>query len=91
MEIPVDINQNSSLVLSEISEELIAIEPELTDESLLKSDAFRQRIVITENRVIIVEATKALLFDKNGKFRRSFSSIGQGPGEYTGAIIISAN
>jgi len=37
-EIPVDMNQNSLLPLSEIAEEISAIELELTDASLLSTD-----------------------------------------------------
>jgi hypothetical protein len=81
LEIPIDIDQNISLPLSEIAEEITAIELELTDESLINTDNI-QRIIITENDVIIAELNKIMVFNKDGKFVRTIGSRGQGPGEY---------
>ncbi|GHV57596.1 hypothetical protein FACS1894182_06850 [Bacteroidia bacterium] len=80
-EIPVDTNQNASLPLSEITEELVAIELELTDESFINTD-YIVRIIVSEDEVIVAELNKILVFSKDGKFIRSIGSRGQGPGEY---------
>ena len=88
-EIPVDIDQNYSLPLSEIAEEITAIELEFTDESPINPDNI-QRILISENHIITVETVltsgstpKILVFSKDGKFLNRIGSVGQGPGEYT--------
>jgi hypothetical protein len=81
LEIPIDIDQNSSILFSEIVEEIAAIELELTDESLINPNLIR-RAIISENYVIIAEAEKVLLFNRNGKFLRMIGSKGQGPGEH---------
>jgi len=85
LEIPVDIEQNNPLQLSEIAEEITAIELELTDESLLSPD-YLTRITVTESEVIIA-GLKIHVFNKDGKIIRSIASRGQGPGEYN--IIIN--
>ena len=83
LEIPVDIDQNFSLPLSEITDEIIAIEPELTDESLVNPDRI-QSVLLVEDDVIIAELDKILVFHRDGKFVRAIGSRGQGPGEFTG-------
>ena len=80
-EIPVDIEQDASLPLSSITEKLIAIELELTDESLINSDRIK-RILISDNEIIIAESYNIYVFTKEGKFLRSIGSRGQGPGDY---------
>ena len=81
LEIPVDIGQNISLSLSEIADEITAIELELTDESLINPD-YINRIVLCDNYVIIAEQKRIHVFGMDGKFVRSIGSTGQGPGEY---------
>jgi len=89
-EFQVDINQDNSLPLSEITEEITVIKPELTYESLIKYDyggATIRRMVRTENNIIVVmgglgEPNIALVFNKDGKFVRTIGSRGQGPGEH---------
>ena len=81
LEIPVDITQNISLKLSEIAENVTAIELELTDKSLINPGEIID-IIISDNDVIIAERTKILVFNKEGRFVRSIGSVGQGPGEY---------
>ena len=88
-EIPVDIDQNYSLPLSEIAEEITAIELELTDESLINTD-YNNRIIFSDHYIIVSEATKVLVFTKEGKFLRRIGSMGQGPGEYSGLLLCVA-
>ena len=85
LEIPVDFDQNISLPLSEIVDELIIIDPELTDESLINPDRIR-RVFLSENYVIIGEIGQILVFNKDGKFAHPIGSRGQGPEEYSGLI-----
>ena len=88
LEIPVDINQNNSLPLSEIAEEITAIELETTDESLINPDRIK-RIIIFGNNVIVAELNKILIFNTDGKFIRSIGSRGQGPGDYNYVFTIA--
>jgi len=83
LEIPVNIDQNISLSLSEITEEMTVIEPELTNESLISPKPGNiRRILLCDNNVMVVERDKISVFDNSGKFIRSLGSKGQGPGEY---------
>jgi len=89
-EFQVDINQDILFPLSEITEEITIIEPELTNESLIKYDYGGidiKRMIRTENNIIVAmgglsSSNTVLLFNKDGKFARSIGSRGQGPGEY---------
>ena len=81
LEITVDIDQNTPFHLSEITEELIAIELELSDASLINREGVG-RIIIVENNVITTELDQILVFNTDGKFIRSIGSRGQGPGDY---------
>jgi|GEM_PF-633850 len=84
-EFPVDFGQNieSQLPLSEITESIEAIELEMTDESVIDPrPGLMQRIIISDNLLIIAQSKKIFVFDRNGKFIRSIGSKGQGPGEY---------
>ena len=81
LEILVNIKQNNSLLLSEIAEEITAIELELTNESLINPDRIK-RIVTSENYIFVGGMDRILVFNKSGKFVRSIGSKGQGPGEY---------
>ena len=84
-EIKVEIDQNNLLFLSDIAEEVIAIELELTDESLINPDQI-VRFVLTETHIILAEkgigSSKVLAFNKNGKFVQSIGARGHGPGEF---------
>jgi len=81
LEIPVDIDQNFSLPLSEIADEIIAITPELTDESLINPDRIKS-VLLFEDYIIIAELEKILVFNRDGKFVHAIGSVGQGPGEF---------
>ena len=81
LEIPVDIDQINPLKLSEITEEISAIELELTNESMMSPAV--NKVIISENEIFVANRTKILVFNKKGKFIRSIGSQGQGPGEYT--------
>ena len=89
-EFPVDTNQDILFPLSEITEEMTVIEPELTDESLIKYDyggATISRMIRTENNIIVAMGGLAspntlIVFNKDVKFVRSIGSRGQGPGEH---------
>jgi hypothetical protein len=80
-EIPVDIDQNISLPLSEITEDIKAIELEMTDESLVNPDRIK-RVFLCDGNVIVAERDRIFLFREDGKFVRPVGSKGQGPGEY---------
>ncbi|GHT58994.1 hypothetical protein AGMMS50239_04640 [Bacteroidia bacterium] len=82
LEIPIDIHQNNSLPLSEIAEEITAIELELTDESMISP--YYESVIISEDEVIFADRSKIFVFSKTGKFIRTIGTIGQGPGEHIG-------
>ena len=81
LEVPFDIKLNAFVPLSEIAEEITAIELEMTDESLLNPD-YIKNIFISEKEVFIASPYKIHVFNKKGKFIRTIGSRGQGPGEY---------
>lgn len=79
--IPVNVRQNTPLLLSEITETLIAIDLELTDDSIINPEGIR-RIVVSDNYVVVLKLNQILVFDKEGKFIRSIGRQGQGPGSF---------
>ena len=82
MEVVIDVGLDFGLQLSEITEEITAIELELTDESMINPD-HTHKVHIFDNLIFISELNELLMFDRKGKFIRSIGSRGQGPGEYT--------
>ena len=83
--IPVDIYQDNPLPLSEISENIKAIELETTDECLIGEGV--RRVLISDDHVIILDQPRMgnpniFLFNGSGKFIRRIGQAGQGPGEY---------
>ena len=86
-EIFVDIDQSVTLPLSVITDEITAIELELTDESITSPQRINKVLFLDDN-LIIVESNNILVYSMNGKFIRSIGSRGQGPGEYN--YIINA-
>ena len=85
MEIPVDFEQDISLPLSEITEELTAITLELTDETPINPD-FISRVLFCEDYLIVVLRDNILIFNTDGKFVRTIGAKGQASGEYVGGI-----
>ena len=81
MEITFDIGQNTTIPLSEITEEITSIKLELTDESIFNSDMV-SKVLLCDSLVFIAEPNQLLIFDIEGKFVCSIGSKGQGPGEY---------
>ena len=80
-EIPVDFSQKTiSFPISELAEDITAIELELTDESMLSPEA--SDVFIFDNNLIINHYYGIFLFEMNGKFVCTIGSKGQGPGEY---------
>lgn len=81
-EIPVDTGlASASLPLSAFTDEITAIELELTDESLITPSQII-RVLFTEDQVIVGERGKIFVFGRDGKFIRTIGSKGQGPGEF---------
>ena len=88
-EIPVDFSQKViSFPLSELAEDITAIELELTNESMLKQGG---DVFIYDNNLIIVQNHGIFLFEMNGKFVRTIGSKGQGPGEYLSNNIVTVD
>ena len=89
-EFQVDTNKDIALPLSEITDEIMIIEPELTDESLINygyNGTGIRRMIKTENHIIVAMGGLAsqnivLVFNLDGKFVRSIGTRGQGPGEH---------
>ena len=86
--IPVDSSQNVPLALSAITEDLIAIELELTNESLINPDRI-SRILLSENYVIVAKLNQVLVFGKDGKFVRSIGTRGQGVGGFNFIVSVA--
>jgi len=83
LEIPVDAKIGSSLLLSEITEDITVIELELTDESIINPKPNHiTRIILSDDLVFLGQPEKILVFKRNGKYIRTIGSKGQGPGEY---------
>ena len=81
LEIHIDIDKNITLPLSEITENIAAIELELTDENLINPEDII-KILLSDSLIFISEPEHLFVFNIEGKFIRSIGSKGQGPGEY---------
>ncbi|GHT65134.1 hypothetical protein AGMMS50239_24220 [Bacteroidia bacterium] len=75
-----DVEANDRLSLSEVADEIIAIDLEMTDESLMRGGA--GKVFYLKDYIILAEYHQILLFDKTGKFIRAIGRKGQGPEEY---------
>ena len=87
-EIPVNVDQYASLNLSEIADEIKAIDLELTDSSLIKRI---KKVLICDEYIIAAEREKIFQFDSNGKFIRQIGFMGQGPGEFNYIVDITVD
>lgn len=78
------------MLLSEITEDITIIEPELSDESLISSGyggSGIRRMIKTDNEIIVAmgglgSQNTVYVFSLDGKYIRSIGSRGQGPGEH---------
>ncbi|MDR0835377.1 MAG: 6-bladed beta-propeller, partial [Tannerella sp.] len=88
--IPVDVEANDQCPLSEVADEIKAIELEMTDESII---GWVKRVLYLKDYIIVSEGKqeKILLFDKTGKFIRVIGNKGQGPEEYLYLTDIAFN
>ena len=89
--IPVDVNQNYPVRLSEISEEIQKVELETSDDCLIK---FIEKVLLVEDRIFVLDRQAGgiiQVFDYSGKFLFSINKRGQGPGEYLTILNISAD
>jgi hypothetical protein len=90
--IPVDIDQDKSLPLSEIADDIKQIELELTDESLI--GRVRKVLLCGDYYAVLTNygsENRILLFDATGKYIRQIGSTGQGPGEFTRVYDIACD
>ena len=91
--IPVDVNQDESIPLSVISENIQKIELETTDECLIGEGLVR--VLASDEYIIYLNNRRGgsyiFLFDINGKFLRQISKRGQGPGEYGRLLDVTAD
>ncbi|NDV57146.1 6-bladed beta-propeller [Bacteroides sp. 519] len=75
------------LNISEVTNEIIPIELELTDESIIGEWQQGYRIIISKKHIVFFDnnnnTPKILLFTEDGRFVRVIGKKGQGPGEYT--------
>ncbi|MDR2120441.1 MAG: 6-bladed beta-propeller [Tannerella sp.] len=82
--IRVDFDEDESLPLSVIADNIVAVEPEVTEKSLIGKI---QKALLCNDYIIIHNLSggryEIMLFDKHGKFIRQTGSMGQGPGEFT--------
>lgn len=82
------------LKLSEIAEDIKAIELEVTDSSLIAYQGGQKVFPLDEYIVFcegIIAKEQILLFDKRGKFIRRIGTKGQGPGEYIAINTATVN
>ena len=86
--IQVDSVESAPLSLSEIASKIEAVELEVTDNSLISRE---NRVLYTGEHIFIAQRNTVMLFDKTGKFLRQIGSVGQGPGEFTAIIDITAD
>jgi hypothetical protein len=81
--IPVDVDRDVSLPLSEITDDIRSVELELTDSSLIGNV---RKVLLCGEQIVVFNGVagggEILLFDGDGKFVRKIGKRGQGPGEY---------
>ena len=81
--IPVNVNQNVQLSLTDIAEDIKKVELEISD--LLKG---RIKIIYSESYIVLLAAEyienkpQITVFDNNGKFKNHIGNSGKGKGQY---------
>ena len=89
--IPVDVAQNSPVLLSEISDDIRKIELETSDECLIGNII---QVVCNDSRIFVLDGqvgSRIHIFDLEGKFLYTINRQGQGPGEYLRITNITAD
>ncbi|MDR0699405.1 MAG: 6-bladed beta-propeller [Tannerella sp.] len=90
--IPVDVDQNISLLLSEIADDIRQVELELTDNSTI---ANVRKVLLCGEYILVYNGVRGggemLLFDGNGKFVRKIGRKGPGPGEYNHILTVTTD
>ena len=88
----IDINsaKEQPLLLSDIADNIEAIELEMTDSSLVNIREI-SRIHYTGKYIVVCELRSIMIFDKKGKFLLRIGSVGQGPDEYVAAINLAVD
>lgn len=81
-------DKDTYLLLSSISDEIEAIELEITEQSLIKRV---KQVFFGSEHIVIYDQNAIMLFDKTGKFLRRIGNVGQGPEEYTGIQDITVD
>jgi hypothetical protein len=84
--IPVDVDRDISLNLSEIADNIKSINLELTDQSLIKRII---KVLDCKEYIIIAERKAIMQFTNEGNFIRRIGTTGQGPGEYNNIVDIT--
>lgn len=91
--VPVDVYEDNALLLSEIADNVQAVELEVTDNSLIGNWIEHNRVLLFDKYILFLDGSKnqILLFDHTGRFIRQIGSKGQGPGEFSRIYDISAD
>src|SRR5688500_16840595 len=65
-----------------------AVEPAVISEAELGPGS-HGAAVLSDGSIAVIQEAKVMLFDRNGKYRRSFGQRGDGPGEFRHIARIS--
>ena len=77
--IPVNVDKESPLALSDITDKIESIELEVTDESLIQNPS---SIFYSSEYIIVQQSKSIMLFNSNGSFIRLIGTVGQGPRDF---------
>lgn len=93
--ISIEPEKTTQLSLSEIAEDIQAIELEVTDKSMIGAWHEGYKVFPLDKYIIFSEYSRyksqILLFDTNGKFIRSIGKKGGGPGEFSSIVSVAVN
>jgi len=86
--IPVDVDQNSPVRLSELSDDIKKIELETSDECVI---GYVSQVICDDDRIFVLDGRQNLIhvFDVTGKFLFAIDKRGRGPGEFLNIRTIS--